>query len=288
MKIKRVQALQKMKELEIKKEEHFQREGIDYDKTFSLVVRFASIRLILAIVTHLNLELFQMDVKTAILNGELDDEIYMDQPVVFEVSGQERKVCRLKRSIYGLKQSSRQWYFKFHKAIISTGFKMMEEDHCEYVKQSGKSFLILSLYVDDILLAGNGMEMIITTQEWMSSIFEMKDMGEANYVLGVKILRVRSKRLLDLSQETYINRILERFRMHYFRPIDTPIEKGRNLTIDSCPKTDEEKKQMAKVPYASAVGGLMYAMMCIDHTYVLQWDWLVVTKVTQDLFTGKQ
>ncbi|KAL0421379.1 UNVERIFIED_CONTAM: Retrovirus-related Pol polyprotein from transposon TNT 1-94 [Sesamum latifolium] len=138
-----------------------QREGIDYEETFSPVVRFASVRLILAIVAHLDLELFQMDVKTAFLNGELDEEIYMDQPEGFQEMGQKRKVCHLKRSIYGLKQSSRQWYYRFHRAITSIGFTMVEEDHCVYVKRSEKNFMILSLYVDDILLAGNNMEMIV-------------------------------------------------------------------------------------------------------------------------------
>ena len=82
-----------------------------------------------------------MDVKNAFLNGELDEEIYMDQPIGFEVKEQGRKVCRLKCSIYGLKQASRQWYFKFHKAIISISFKMMEEDYCVYVKRSGRVYL---------------------------------------------------------------------------------------------------------------------------------------------------
>jgi hypothetical protein len=91
-----------------------QKEGVNYEETFSPVVRFASVRLILAIVANLNLELYQMDVKTAFLNGELDEEIYMDQPVGFVAKGQERKVCKLKRTIYGLKQSSRQWYLRFH------------------------------------------------------------------------------------------------------------------------------------------------------------------------------
>jgi hypothetical protein len=91
-----------------------QQEGIDYEETFSPVVRFASIHLILAIVAYMNLELYQMDVKIAFLNGELDEEIYMDQPIGFVANGQERKVCKLKWSIYGLKQSSRQWYLRFH------------------------------------------------------------------------------------------------------------------------------------------------------------------------------
>ena len=112
-----------------------QQEGVDYEETFSPVVRFASIRILLAIVAHMDLELHQMDVKTAFLNGELDEEIYMDQPKGFQVVGQERKVCRLQRSIYGLKQSSRQWYFRFHQAVTSNDFVMMEEDHCVYVKK---------------------------------------------------------------------------------------------------------------------------------------------------------
>ncbi|KAL0286173.1 UNVERIFIED_CONTAM: Retrovirus-related Pol polyprotein from transposon TNT 1-94 [Sesamum calycinum] len=150
----------------------------------------------------------EMDVKTAFLNGELDEEIYMDQPEGFQGMGLKRKVCRLKRSIYGLKQSSKQLYYRFHRAITSIGFSMIEEDHCVYVKRSVKNFLILSLCVDDILLAGNNMEMIVATQKWLSSTFEMKDMGEAEYILGVKIHRDRSKKLLSISQETYIKRII--------------------------------------------------------------------------------
>jgi hypothetical protein len=111
-----------------------QKKGVDYEETFSPVVRFASIRTILAIIAHLDLELFQMDVKTAFLNGELDEEIYMDQPIGFVAKGKEREVCKLKRSIYGLKQSSRQWYLRFHQGIISNGFNIIEEDHCVYVK----------------------------------------------------------------------------------------------------------------------------------------------------------
>jgi hypothetical protein len=90
----------------------------------------------------------------------------------------------------------------------------------------------------------------------------MKDMGEANFVLGVKITRDRSKKLLSLSQGTYIKKILERFHMHNSKPIDTPMEKGCTLSLDQCPKNDEEKNQMSKVPYASAIGSLMYAMLC--------------------------
>ncbi|KAL0313188.1 UNVERIFIED_CONTAM: Retrovirus-related Pol polyprotein from transposon TNT 1-94 [Sesamum radiatum] len=139
---------------------------------------------------------------------------------------------------------------------------MVEEDHCMYVKRSEKNNFILSLYVDDILLAGNNIEMIVVTQKWLSSTFEMKDIGEAKYILSVKIHRDRFKKFLSLSQETYIKRIIEQFRMHNANPIDTPMDKSYFLSKELYRKTEEEKKRMTKIPYASAAGSLMYAMMC--------------------------
>ena len=177
-----------------------QQEGIDFEETFSPMVRFTSIRLILAIVAQLDLELHQMDVKTAFLNGELDEEIYMEQPIGFIVKGQEDKVCKLLISLYGLKQASRQCNLRFHRVIISYYFKMIEEDYCAYVKWLKRKFVILSLYVDDILLAGNDKRYLLSIKEWLSSNFKMKDMGEANFILGVKIHRDHSKKLLSLSQ----------------------------------------------------------------------------------------
>jgi len=160
-------------------------EGVDYEETFSPMVRFASIHLLLAMIAHLDLELFQMDVKTDFLNGSLEEEIYMDQPIGFVLKGLKDKVCRLKRSIYSLKQSSRSWYLRFHEAITSFGLSMVSEDHCVYVKRSTEGIMFLILYGDDILLAGNNLEMIEATKKLLSSVFEMKDMGEARYVLGV-------------------------------------------------------------------------------------------------------
>ena len=167
-----------------------------------------------------------MDVKTTFLNAELDEKIYIDQHVGFIANGVEQKVCKLHKSIYGLKQSSRQWYFKFHRAVTSNGFMMIEKDYYMYVKQSKGNFLILSLYVEDTLLAENDKEMIVATQGWLSSKFELKDMGEVCYVLGVKILRDRSRKLIGLSQETYIKKILKRFQMQACKPVDTLVKKG--------------------------------------------------------------
>lgn len=106
---------------------------------------------------------------------------------VFKVDRKEHKVYNLKKSIYGLKQSTRQWYLQFDSVIGYFGFAMTEQDHCVYVKHFGKFFLILTLWVDDILMAGNNKEMIVSSKGWLSSNFKMKDMGEAEYNLGVKI-----------------------------------------------------------------------------------------------------
>ena len=176
-------------------------------------MRFTSIRLILAIVANLDLELHQMDVKTDFLNRELDEEIYMQQPVGFEQKGSEQKVCRLLKSIYSLKQSSRQWYIRFHNAVISNNFIMIDEDQCVYSKSSRSKFVIMTLYVDDILVARNNVEYLKDIKSWLSSNFEMKDMGDAVYILRVEISRDCSRRLLPLSHETYINKVLKRFNM---------------------------------------------------------------------------
>jgi hypothetical protein len=113
----------------------------------------------------------------------------MDQPDGFQIKCQEGKVCRLKKSLYGLKQSSRQWYLKFHQVILDIGYEMSPLDHCVYVWRDKEKLALLSLYVDDILLASNSPDMMKETKFCLGSKFEMKDMGLANYVLGIRISR---------------------------------------------------------------------------------------------------
>ena len=129
-----------------------QKDDIDYKETFSPVSKKDSLRIVLALVAHYDLELHQMDVKTAFLNGDLEEEVYMNQPEGFVSTGKENMVCKLKKSIYGLKQASRQWYLKFNDTITSYGFVENTVDRCIYMKVSGSRFVILVLYVDDILL----------------------------------------------------------------------------------------------------------------------------------------
>ena len=132
-----------------------QKQGIDFDKIFSPVVKMSSIRVVLGLVASLDLELEQLDVKTTFLHGDLKEEIYMDQPEGFKLKGNEHMVCKLKKSLYGLKQAPRQWYKKFDLFMVGHRYTRTNADHCVYVKKfpNGK-FVILLLYVDDMLIVG--------------------------------------------------------------------------------------------------------------------------------------
>ena len=148
---------------------------------------------------------------------------------------------------------------------------MIDEDHYVYIRQHKDKYALLSLYVDDILITGNDLEFVQTMKRWLSSTFEMKDMGKTFYILGIKIHRNRSNRLVVLSKEYYIKKILERFNLQDCNPIDTPFIRGENLSKEMGPKTLKEKRKMINVPYSNVVGSLMYATMCtrLDIYYVV-------------------
>jgi len=216
----------------------------------------------MALVAHYDLELHQMDVKTAFLNGELHETVYMAQPEGFVVNGKEHMACKLNKSIYGLKQASRQWNLKFDQVIKKFGFRENDVDNCIYIKTKGGKFVILVLYVDDILLASSDKNMLHETKGFLSSNFDMKDLGEASYVLGIEIHRDRTKGVLGLSQKAYIEKMLKRYSMDKCAATPVPFAKGDKFNLHQCPKNQLELDQMKNIPYASAVGSLMYAQVC--------------------------
>uniref|UniRef100_A0A2N9FGL6 CCHC-type domain-containing protein n=1 Tax=Fagus sylvatica TaxID=28930 RepID=A0A2N9FGL6_FAGSY len=240
-----------------------QRHGIDYDEVFSPVVRHTSIRAVLALVADQDLELEQLDVKTAFLHGNLEEEIFMEQPEGFKQPSTENLVCRLKKSLYGLKQSPRQWYKRFDSYMIQIGYTRCEYDCCVYVRilEDG-SYIFLLLYVDDMLIAAKSMCEVNRLKSLLHKEFEMKDLGAAKKILGMEIRRDRGARKLWLSQKNYIRKVLEKFSMLDAKPVSTPLANHFRLSGSQCPKNEEEIENMSKVPYASAVGCLMYAMVC--------------------------
>jgi hypothetical protein len=134
--------------------------------------------------------------------------------------------CHMRKSIYGLKQASRQWYLKFDETIRSFGFKENKEDNCIYAKFRSGKFIFLILYVDDILLSSSDVSLLLETKRFLSSNFDMKDFGEASFVLGIEIHRDRRKRVLGYSQKAYIEKFLKKFSMHACNPTPAPIVKG--------------------------------------------------------------
>jgi hypothetical protein len=164
-----------------------------------------------------------MNVKTTFLNGELEEEIYMDQPDGFIANDQEGKVCKLLKSLYGLKQAPKQWHEKFDKTLTSAGFVVNEADSCVYYRYGGDEGVILCLYVDDILIFGSSLRVIEEVKNFLSSNFEMKDLGEADVILNIKLLR-EGDGGVTLLQSHYMENVLNRFGFSDCQPAPTPYD----------------------------------------------------------------
>ncbi|KAG8500760.1 hypothetical protein CXB51_002783 [Gossypium anomalum] len=187
-----------------------------------------------------DLELEQLDVKTAFLYGKLEEDIYMQQPESFTVSKKENYVCLLKKSLYRLKQSPRQWYKRFDSFMASHDFKRTAKDKGEIRKVKAQ----------------------------LSEEFDMKDLGLAKKIVGMEILRDRKASKLYLSQKGYIEKVLCRFNMQSVKPVSTPLTAYFRLSLALSPQSDDEIKYMSHVPYSSAVGFLITRDGAIRRVYV--------------------
>ena len=204
-----------------------QRENIDFFDTYSPVTRITSIRVLISLAAVYNLIVHQMDVKTAFLNGELEEEIYMEQPEGFVVHGQENKVCKLDKSLYGLKQAPKQWHERFDNLMILNEFKVNESDKCIYYKYDKNICLIICLYVDDLLIFGSNIPAINSVKSLLSNNFDMKDLGEADVILGIKI--TRSDKGISLNQSHYVEKILRKYNYFDCKPASTPYDPSVKL-----------------------------------------------------------
>ena len=168
-------------------------------------------------------------------------------------------ICKLKKSIYGLKQASREWYHKFHLVTTSNGFEVNLVQDCVYHKFSGSKFIFPILYVDDILLSSRAIGLFHETKKFLLKNFEMKDLGNASFVLGIQILQDRSQGILQLLQKSYIKKVSNRFNMKDCSLGGMPVTKGDKFSLTHCPRNNLEIEEMQKIPYALAVGSLMHA-----------------------------
>ena len=236
-----------------------QEEGEDYDDTFVPVARYSSIRSILAVANQLNLEVHQRDVKTAYLNGDSEHEIYMEQPEGYADKDQTDVVCKLRKSLYGLKQSARCWNITIDSFLKESGYSQSNADPCVYFKTENKDgkkecLMIIALYVDDMVLATNDTTMLEKEKSLMKERFEMEDRGEIHCCLGMSITRDRASKILKIHQRAYLENVLKRFQMFECKPASTPKEIGKRFE-----KLKDGENTTSQKEYQATIGSLTYA-----------------------------
>lgn len=230
-----------------------QRPGIDYGETYSPVVKHDSLRTILSLAAAHDLELLQLDVKTAFLNGDIDEELYTDQPTGFKEDSQ--MVCLLKKGLYGLKQASRAWNEKFNHFLIQYGFTRSNADSCVYFQRDENNITIMAIWVDDGLLCSNHQSKLEDIVNYLSDKFEITS-GPVDHFVGLEISRDRRKGLIHISQQVYVKKILARFRMGNCKPRSIPADPCSHL------KKQFSTSETQDYPYREAIGSLMFAAIC--------------------------
>jgi len=227
--------------------------GLDFNETFAPVAKFTTIRCILAMTAANEWGLRQMDVKTAFLNGDLAEGVYMEQPDGYVDSTYPDKVCRLLEALYGLKQAPKMWYAKLDAFLKAQGFDNVDPDACLYLLMDDGEIIIVLVYVDDLLLMASSLAAIYKIKDALHMRFQMKDLGEAKVIIGLEIRRDKALGTLKLSQGKNAAQVLEKFGMAECNPIGTPLEVGLQLV-----KANESDDAL---PDREAVGSLMYLMV---------------------------
>lgn len=235
-----------------------QRPGIDFDETFSPVVRHDSIRTILSIAAVEDLEIIQLDVKTAFLNGELEEDLFMEQPEGFVQPGRENDVCHLKRSLYGLKQASRTWNKMFNEFLTRYGLVQSDADPCVYHQQDQDGLTIVCIWVDDALVCSTRGEKQSDIVQFLQTQFEMTS-GSVESFVGLEVVRNRPEKTIHITQHQYIQRMLQKFGMLECKPLAIPADPHTKLLARTTPS---EEMDIDSGRYREAVGSLQYAAIC--------------------------
>jgi hypothetical protein len=224
--------------------------GLDFDETYAPVARLESIRILLAYATYHGFKLYQMDVKSAVLNGPIKEEVYVEQPPDFEDSEYPSHVYRLSKVLYGLKQVPRAWYECLRDFLITNGFKVRKADPTLFTKIIDKDLFICQIYVDDIIFGSTNKSSCEEFSRIMIQKFKMSMMGELKYFLGFQIKQLQEGTFI--CQTKYIQDILKKFGMKNTKPIKTPMGTNRHLDLDTGGKSVDQKV------YRSMIGSLLY------------------------------
>lgn len=227
-----------------------QKQGVDFDEVFAPVTRIETIRLLLALAAKESWEVHHLDVKTAFLNGEIKEEVYVRQPEGFVVKGKEHYVYRLIKALYGLRQAPRAWYSKLNRYLEELGFTRCAYDQAVYTRNVGKGVLIIGVYVDDILVTGASTATIKEFKEQMASKFDMCDLGKLTYYLGLEVHQ--GDGYIQLNQKGYAKKILKKAGMLHCNPSKVPMHPKDIVN------KDEGGTEVNPTDFKSVVGGLRY------------------------------
>ena len=229
-----------------------QRQGIDYKEVFAPVARWDTIRSILALAAHKNWYVFQLDVKSAFLHGELSEVIFVNQPQGYERQGEEHKVYKLRKALYGLKQAPRAWYSRIESYFLEEGFEKCFCEHTLFIKNGDQGkILIVSLYVDDLIFTRNDENMFQYFKQSMQKEFDMSDLGKMKFFLGIEVIQTTNA--IFICQRKYAHEVLERFGMRDCNPVTNPMVPGCKLSKDG-----NGEANVDTTDYKKLVGSLLY------------------------------
>ncbi|GJX41736.1 ribonuclease H-like domain, reverse transcriptase, RNA-dependent DNA polymerase [Tanacetum coccineum] len=227
-----------------------QEEGVDYDEVFAPVARIEAIRLFLAFASFMGFTVYQMDVKSAFLYGNITEEVYVKQPPGFEDPAHPNKVYRVVKALYGLHQAPRAWYERLSTFLLKHGYRRGAIDKTLFIKKDRRDIMLVQVYVDDIIFGSTKSSMVKDFEELMQKEFKMSSMGELTFFLGLQVKQTTAG--IFLSQDKYVKDILNKFDFRTIKPASTPIEAHKSLG------KDEEGEEVDVHLYRSMIGCLMY------------------------------
>jgi Reverse transcriptase (RNA-dependent DNA polymerase) len=235
--------------------------GIDYNETTSPTMRMETFRAVAHVAATNGWPLHQVDIKTAFLRGVLEpgEEVYMKQPKGFEAKGEEDLIWELQKGLYGLPQAGRIWNKAMNQGMLSIGFTRIKCEYCLYFRQTKDGIVLTGIHVDDFLLAASSLLQAANFKQQIASIWEISDLGEAKFCVGIAIERDLANHHIYLSQTALIDKILASFNMIDCNPVSTPMEAGLVLSRQSdTVLTRQEELDLLDIPYRRLVGLLMY------------------------------
>lgn len=229
---------------------YVQEHGADFDETFAPVTRLETVRMLLALAAKSNWEVQHLDVKTAFLNGEITEEVYVAQPEGFVVKGRENLVYKLYKALYGLRQAPRAWYTKLSRCLEDMGFVRCPYEHAVYTKRNGQKVVIVAVYVDDLLVTGSDVCAIEDFKKQMNCKFEMSNLGRLSYYLGIEV--AQGEGFIELKQSGYAKKLLAKAGMSGCNPTKFPMDPKEQI------HKDEKGVAVNSTEFKSIVGGLRY------------------------------